>query len=359
MILGLLLSPGDSLSKQKKSGQLDRLIRYYLTPYSKAFNKIYLFTYGSDKNIAKLPSNITLVTKPKLIPYQLYQLLIPFIYKKIINKVNIFRVFQAIGGLPLLFISKPSVVTYGYHYHQFASIENHPIKAKLISLIIKPVLNKAIKIIVTSIENQNYLIKLGYQDKLTLIPNGVDPLVFKPSNARPSGYLILTVGRLTHQKNHQFLIKAISLSRHKSKLRLVIIGKGPLKRKIIKQAEKNNVSLRIIPKLPHNQLVNWYQSAIVFTLTSKIEGQPKVLLEALSSGCACLTTSFPGNLIVNNQNGLIADSSLEFSKKLDKLINDSKLRIKLGTAGRQLIESQFDIKKLVQKEITLLKSCLN
>lgn len=359
MNLGLLLSPGDSLSKQEKSGQLDRLIKYYLTPYSLAFNKIYLFTYANDQNIGKLPNNVILITKPKIIPYQIYQFLIPIIHSEIIKQINIFRIFQAIGGIPMLFINKPSVVTYGYHYHQFAKIEKKPIRAMLINLTTRPVLNKAQKIIVTSKENQKYLTKLGYQSKLNLIKNGVDTTIFQPKRTKSSSFLILTVGRLTHQKNHQLLIEAISLSQYKTKLRLVIIGKGPLKTKLKKLAFKHQVSLRIIPKLPHYQLINWYQSALIFALTSTIEGQPKVLLEAMSSGCACLTTSFEGNLIKDNHTGLIAKNPLNLAKKLDQLISSEKLRHRLQQTSRQYIIKNHHLPKLVIKEIKLLKSCSN
>jgi glycosyltransferase involved in cell wall biosynthesis len=359
MNLGIILSPGDSLSKQKKSGQLGRLINYYLIPYSRQFNHIYLFSYGNDHKMVNLPSNIKIHSKPFYIPYQLYQLLIPVIHRKTIKNINLFRVFQAVGGLPMLFINKPFVVTYGYHYAQFARIELKPIKAKLMNLLIKPVLKKASNIIVTSLENQQHLTRLGLKGKLHFIPNGVDPFVFKPSKTKPKSYLVLTVGRLTQQKNHLFLIKAISSSKHRSKIRLVIIGKGALKRKLIKQAEENQVSLRIIPKLPHHQLVNWYQSAVVFALTSIIEGNPKVLLEALSTGCACLTTYFPGNPITNNQTGLISNSITKFSSQLDKLITCPDLRTRLGTQSRKKIKESFDINDLVKQEIALLKSCSN
>lgn len=360
MNLGILLSPGDSLTKQQKSGQLDRLVKYYLKPYSKNFTNIYIFSYGANQKITNLPKNIKVVNKPKLIPYQIYQLLIPFIHQKLINHINVFRVFQAVGGLPIIFIKKPSVVTYGYHYHQFAKIEKKPLKALIINLIIKPILLKAQKIIVTSKQNQQHLIKLGYQKKLAFIPNGVDTSMFKPLQTnKSSSYLILTVGRLTHQKNHQLLLKALSLSQFKTRLRLVIIGQGLLKRKTIKLAEKLGISLRIIPKLPHSQLVNWYQSALVFTLTSQTEGQSKALLEALSSGCACLTTSFPGNPIKSNQTGLIITSALDFSQKLDILIKSQKLRQKLSLNARSMTKKRFDIYNLVKKEINLLKSCSN
>lgn len=357
MNLGILLSPGDNLSKQKKSGQLDRLIKYYLTPYSKHFNKVYLFTYGSDKHLSKLPSNIILVTKPKLIPYQIYQLLIPLIHQKLIKKINILRVFQAIGGLPLLFINKPSVITYGYHYDQFAKIEKQPFKAMVINFIIKPILKKATKIIVTTIENQKYITKLGLNNKVSFIPNGVNPDVFKPGKVKSSDNLILTVGRLVIQKNHQLLIQSIGQSKHKSKMELVIIGSGPLKKTITKLAQKHKVNLTIINNLPHQELAKKYQKAAIFCLTSKVEGHPKVLLEAMSSGCACLTTDFEGNLIQNNRFGIIANSAFQLTNKLDLLFNDSSLRLKLGRAAREEIINFFDINKLIKIEIKLLKLC--
>ena len=360
MTIGVFLSPGDSLTKQQKSGQLDRLIKYYLIPYSKNFNKVYLFTYGHDHRIKKLPKNIKIINKPKLIPYQLYQFVIPFIHSKTIKKIDVFRVFQTIGGIPVIFINKPSVVTYGYHYHQFAQVENHPIKAKLIKLIIKPVLKKATKIIVTSRENQKYLTgQPSLQSKIAFIPNGVDPLVFKPNQTKSSIFSVLTIGRLTHQKNHKLLIKFISRSKFKSKIKLRIIGVGPLKQEIIQLARVLNVNLQLISNLSHQKLASQYQRSAIFCLTSIIEGHPKVLLEAMSSGCACLTTNFEGNLIINNITGLIGQNQKDLTKKLDDLIERKQLRNKLTLNARKTIIKNFNLNKLVTKEIDILQSINN
>jgi glycosyltransferase involved in cell wall biosynthesis len=358
MNIGLLLSPGDSLTKQSQSGQLDRFINYYLKPYSKSFDHLYIFSYG-DKNFnTKLPSKITLVPKPKLIPYQIYLLLFPLLQARLLQSIDIFRVFQTLGGIPALFINKPFVITYGYHYHQFAQIEGHPLKAKLMSLVIKPILNQAKKIIVTSQENQHYLTSLKLDQKTTLIPNGVDPNLFKPNNLQIDKYSLLTVGRLSHQKNHQFLLNAINLSKYKDKIKLVIIGQGLLKSTIQLQANKLNLNLSIIPQIPYHKLISYYQKTTVFCLTSKIEGQPKVLLEAMSSGCACLTTSFSGNIIKPNQTGLIAKTEIEFAQKLDQLLTNQVVSKKLGSKARQEIVNNFNITKLINKEISLIKSSI-
>jgi len=358
MNLGLFLTPGDSLLKQKQSGQLDRFINYYLKPYSKNFSDIYLFSYGDNNQQFNLPSNIILIPKSPLIPYQFYQFFLPFIHKKTIKTINVFRVFQAIGGLPALITKwiykKPYIATYGYHYHEFAQIEKQPLKAKLMFFLVKPILYFANKIIVTSNENKEYLKKLDYKEKIILIPNGVDPQIFKPDQSKQLLYLILTIGRLVHQKNHQLLLKVISFSKLKNKIKLIIIGQGKLQQSLQSQAEKLNINLKIIPSLPHNQLIKWYQKASIFTLTSRIEGQSKALLEAMSSGCVCLTTPFAGNLIKDNQTGIIGKNAQVLAEKLDDLFVNSHLRQKLSISARKQIIKNFDIKKLILKEIKLL-----
>lgn len=340
MNLGLFLSPGDSLAKQKQSGQLDRFLKYYLQPYSKEFKQIYLFTYGDSGRHYSLPANLTLIPKPKLIPNYLYQLIMVFIHWKIIKTIDVNRVFQVPGGLPAviskIFFKKPYLVSNNYDYIYFAKIERRPILAKLLGLIVPLVLQHAHKIITPS-----------------LIPNGVDPLVFKPNQSQQEKYLVLSIGRLVRQKNHELLIKVISLSRFKNKIKLVIVGSGPLRPQLVKLAETSGVNLKFIPNLPYQQLLSWYQKATVFCLTSRIEGQSKVLLEAMSSGCACLTTPFSGNIIQTGVTGLFGKDPQLLAEKLDRLLSDETLRQNLGRRARQVIIDKFDIKKLVAQEIKL------
>lgn len=345
MILGIFLSPGDSLTKQKQSGQLDRLIKYYLSTYVKHFNYIYLFSYGDYNQYFNLPNKVILIPKPKYIPNYLYQLILPLIYQTIIHKIDIFRVFQAPGGLPAviskIIFKKPYIVSNNYDYIRFAQVENKFILAFVLRLIVPLILKHADKIITPKV-----------------IPNGVDPQLFKPSKRLQKKYLVLSIGRLVNQKNYKLLLKVISLSKFKSKIKLIIIGKGLLKTELVILARKLKVNLQIIPNLNHAQLVSWYQKANVFALTSKIEGQPKVLLEAMSCACACLTTAFSGNIIKDEVTGLIGVGQNQLSKKLDQLLSDSLLREKLGLKARQLIINQYNLKKLLIKEVKLIKLCV-
>jgi len=353
MNLGLFLSVSDSLEKQTQTGQLERLSKYYLKPYSKKFNNIYLFSYGDSGQKFILPAKVIHIPKPKYIPNYLYQLILPFIHFKIIKKIDVNRVFQTPGGLPAIickiFFRKPYITTYGYDYIRFTKIEHQPVLTKLFSLVIPLVIRFADKIIITFKNSLN-------NPKAVIIHNGIDPRVFKPGKKPKEKYLVLSVGRLVHQKNYKQLIKVISLSKYKNKIKLVIIGIGPLQKQLLNFSKTLKVNLTIIPNVRHSQLVGWYQKANVFSLTSIIEGQVKVLLEALSTGCACLTTPFIGNMTKDNATGLIGENLNQLTHKLDQLLSDSDLNQTLGRQGRQMIIRDFDLKKLVQKEIKLLKS---
>jgi len=343
MNLGIFLSPGDSLTKQNQSGQLDRLVKYYLSVYAKHFDRIHLFSYGDSGQSFALPKNLTLIPKPGLIPNYLYQLILPFLHREIIRTIDVFRVFQAPGGLPALtskiLFKKPYVISNNYDYVRFAQVENRPFLANLLKLIVPLILKHAGKIINPKI-----------------IPNGVDPLVFTPNRIKQEQYLILSIGRLVRQKNYELLIKTVSSSRFKNKIKLIIIGKGPLQEQLLTLAEKLKVNLQIISNVEYAQLVSWYQKATVFALTSRVEGQSKVLLEAMSCACACLTADFIGNMTENNVTGLIGANFRQLARQLDRLLSDPDLNRTLGRQARRLVVKQFDLKKMVQKEIKLLQS---
>lgn len=352
MNLGIFLSPGDSLFKQKQTGQLDRLINYYLKPYIQIFDKVFVFSYGDLGFKTVLPSGVELVAKPKLIINYCYQLLLPFIHYRTIRRIDAFRVFQSPGAVPAviskLFFKKPYAVTYGYDYFYFMRSEKRYWLALILKVVVFLSLKFADKVIVTFPEN----LKIK---KSVLIPNGVDPSEFKPGRAREE-YLVLAVGRLTRQKNYRLLIKAVGRSRFRAKIKLVIIGRGQERLLLLKFAKKLRVNLKIVDNLEHKQLVVWYQSAAIFAMTSRYEGHPKTLIEALSCGCPTLTTQFSGNLIVDGKTGLIGRDVNTLARAIDNLLGDKYWAEKLGAAARQLAVEKYNIKKLISTEIKLLAS---
>lgn len=78
-------------------------------------------------------------------------------------------------------------------------------------------------------------------------------------------------------------------------------------------------------------MLSLYGKASVFLLSSRSEGLPMVLLEAMSQGCACVATDFKGRtreIITNDQEGLLAlpEDYVQLSLHLKELIDDKKKR---------------------------------
>ena len=104
---------------------------------------------------------------------------------------------------------------------------------------------------------------------------------------------IITVGRFTDQKDQITLLKAINLIKSKINFRLIIIGKGVEKKNLINFISENNLSKNIkifnFMKNPFNLI----RSSDLFVLTSRYEGLPNVLLEALTLKKFIISTDCP------------------------------------------------------------------
>ncbi|NIR27779.1 MAG: glycosyltransferase [Gammaproteobacteria bacterium] len=105
--------------------------------------------------------------------------------------------------------------------------------------------------------------------------------------------LILGVGRLVPQKDFATLIRAFARVRSTRPARLVILGEGPMRKRLESLAEALGVAPDVdLPGYVHNPYA-WMARASVFVLSSAWEGLPGVLLEALTCGCPVVSTNCP------------------------------------------------------------------
>ncbi len=104
---------------------------------------------------------------------------------------------------------------------------------------------------------------------------------------------ILTVGRLTPQKDHETLIRAFKLLPKELNAKLVILGEGPLRLKL--EALVNQLKIEDCVSLPGFVLdpYPWFRSADVFVLASLWEGFGNVIVEALECGLPVISTDCP------------------------------------------------------------------
>jgi len=123
--------------------------------------------------------------------------------------------------------------------------------------------------------------------------NEADPA---PPVSRTSAPLILSVGRLTAQKNHALLLRALARVAHLP-WRLMLLGEGPLEARLRALAEELHVAGRVEFAGFVANPAPFYGEAHVLALSSDWEDLPAVVLEALAAGVPVVATACSGGLV--------------------------------------------------------------
>lgn len=183
-----------------------------------------------------------------------------------------------------------------------------------------------------------------------VIPNPVDIPLCNVNIYRKKKQ-ILAVGRLHRQKGFDMLIKAYFISN--VDWPLIICGEGE---------ERNNLETLIadLNLLNKVQLVGnikniekYYLESEIFVLSSRFEGMPNVLLEAMSYSCSCITfdcPSGPKDIIKNNYNGIILPpNDIDKMAQAIKFLTESdSFRSRISEQAIKVI-SDFSLDSIITK----------
>lgn len=189
-----------------------------------------------------------------------------------------------------------------------------------------------------------------------VMPN---PCSFKPiiNNDHERNKTILAAGNLDryHHKGFDNLIELITpVLKNNPEWNLIIAGSGDKGLKYLESiAERNGIAEKIDFIGFVKNISDYMFNSSIYILSSRYEGLPMVLLEAMSQGMACIAydcKTGPSDIIVNNQNGILIEDQnhLKMKEGLDKLIQDSKLRHELSINGIKSLE-KYNIKKITHQ----------
>src|SRR5258708_7027962 len=173
MNLGIFLSPGDSLTNLANSGQADRFIKFFIKPYSKQFNMVYIFSYEDEQ--WELPDNVILVLNKNKIHRFVYGLFLPIFQFSQINRCDVIRGFGLASSISSFLLWKPFVFNWAYDYIEFVKTDHKYIYIPFYYLLEKLAFINAKKVLIAT--KQKYQILSG--SKFIYFPNGVDLLLFK------------------------------------------------------------------------------------------------------------------------------------------------------------------------------------
>ena len=137
-----------------------------------------------------------------------------------------------------------------------------------------------------------------------LVPNGVDMELFSPGDRAAArrtlglaadGALVVVVGHLIERKDPLLALEAFHAGAPAG-ARLVFVGRGALAAAVEARAAQLGLGARValVGERPPAELRDWYRAADALLLTSRREGRPNVVLEALASGTPVIATEAGG-----------------------------------------------------------------
>jgi len=367
MELGLLPALGGGIAELARTGQASRLVDGYLGRYARAFERVWYASYlvetlADYTQDPRVLGAVRVLAPRRAQPRLARALAIARVHRAELNRCAVFRVFQVTGVIPAIAARRrwgtPFVTSYGFWYARLS----RPGPSRLAKRALERLgLRLAAAVIAPTPELCAHAATMAPGDRVHLIPNGVDLARFRPAGerrARPEGR-ILYVGRLSEEKNLGALVRAAELLRPRVESRLVLIGAGPLRARLEADARAAGVPAEFPGMVDHGRLPEWLAGADVFALPSFTEGHPKALIEAMAAGLPCVASDCAGNraLVKDGETGLLFDprDPAAMADCLARALGDRDLAADLGRRAREAVARDYDLGRLVDAEIALLK----
>ena len=174
----------------------------------------------------------------------------------------------------------------------------------------------------------------------------------KELNISEDKFVILSVGELNDNKNHQIVLRALSICNNK-KLVYLICGEGFLKTELKNLSKELMIENQVKLLGYRTDIIEIMKIADVFVHPSKREGLPVALMEAMACNLPIIASNVRGNtdLVENNINGFVCNvNKIEtYVEALNLMYENKVLLKKMGENNLERIQA-FDL-HIVKKEM--------
>lgn len=183
-----------------------------------------------------------------------------------------------------------------------------------------------------------------FTSEIRIVPNPVCEAIFShpPAEFNLPGNSIMAAGRLTYQKGFDILIKAFANAVEQNHdLKLVIFGEGAQRHALEHLAKDLKIDNKV--SMPGKVPLTFatFRQAAVFVLSSRYEGSPNALCEAMACALPVVSTDCPSGpsvLIRDGYNGLLVpiDNPKAMAESILKIVDNKKLGEKLGNNALEI-----------------------
>jgi glycosyltransferase involved in cell wall biosynthesis len=224
------------------------------------------------------------------------------------------------------------------------------------------------RVIASASSVRDFYIKQVHADprKVDVIYNAVDFGQAEPTETRramrealgipPDALVAGTIGRLTEQKGHRYLLDAIAAP-ELAAIHLLVVGGGELLDDLVRRTRASGTSDRVHFAGARRDLGNLLGAMDVFVMPSLWEGLPLSLVLAMGAGLPVVATSVAGmpEVIDDGRTGVLVPpgDSAALASALARLFNQPRSRARMAHDGRQAVLPRFGVDQYVNSVVAL------
>ena len=223
-------------------------------------------------------------------------------------------------------------------------------------------------------EVRNSIQKLYGYPNPPLIPNGIPTDEYAPDPNKRAQWrqahgiethatIVTHVGRFAPPKNHALLIEAFARVRTSAPLYLLLVGGGELENTVREQVAALGLESRVRFLGIRADVADILRASDAFVLSSRWEGNPMSVMEAMAAGLPVVSTAVGGvpELVREGETGLLVPSedTGALAQAIQALVDNPARRQAMGVAARQHAVASFDIRHTVRGYEQLYEALLN
>ena len=198
--------------------------------------------------------------------------------------------------------------------------------------------------------------------KLRLIPNGVTlPQAVVSAVAGPP-YRVVSISRFDYVKNNGFIIPLLQELRRRNRLgdfHIVAVGDGPDKESIAERAHAEGLADAITFTGATPEPHVFLQGALCYFSSSRWEGMPLAVLEAMAHGLPVVASAVVGNrdIVADGETGLLypLDDAIAAATALCRLADSEQERNAMGRNARATVVQKYDVRHMAEQTWEILR----
>lgn len=209
--------------------------------------------------------------------------------------------------------------------------------------------------------------------RIKIVVNGIDPEKFRNKGSGKAlrevlgiprrDSIVAIIARLCDYKNHENLIRALSIAHRENPcITLLIVGDGPIREELETLTRCLDLGNKVIFTGVRQDIPDILHTADIAALCSYYEGTSITLLEAMAAGKPVIASRIAGNpdVVEDGKTGILVspDDPEEIARAIIRLVNSPSLRDEMGNAGYQRCLKHYTLRRMVQEYETLYDQIL-